>query len=138
LLEKHDQGRNSNSLKGVLRSEDVAVLGNLPAEDAGFTRRRQFGETICKDGFLEFDISLDFQEFDLHEELVFGEIVKIRQSLKCFGLAPLIHEKSRGEWHEKEANSEYDSWDTLNDDWSSPRHARLTDARSANVVSAVL
>jgi len=77
-LEEHDKRANSYALEGVSAAEDVCVLCSFPSKHATGAigeARKLFSEHLT----FEDDFSLDLQQLDANELMVFREVAKVGQ-----------------------------------------------------------
>ena len=72
----------------------------------------------------------------MHKVVIWGEVPRSAENLESLIITALVHEPTRREWHEQDANSEDDSRNDLERERQAPRGLALTFPGSANVVRA--
>lgn len=78
------------------------------------------------------------QKLDLNQIVLLGQMPGIGKDMECFIVSALVHEPPRGEWHEKDTDTEDNSGDELEGEWNSPCRFMLTLSGATDEVGAVV
>ena len=133
-MENHDKDGNGNSLEQGPILEEAHVLVETEEEVILEGSVLILWKVGLRGSDFEEMLGFDFEVFNLDELVGLWASSELSQNLETFLVTSLLHEPTRGLWHEENTNAKGKSWDELDADWDEPCGVGLTITSSTYIM----